>query len=196
MDRTTKKIFQQVLSLPTAPFHEHIVADYIRSFAKQRELKIRTDRYGNLVVRYQNGRGVKPVALSGHMDHPGFEVLEGSGRSFGCQWLGACDPGHVPGSKVMVISGDQQIQGKVATVLKPDRTFKIETRAGLPVSEGAFGYWRLKPVVFDGDRILTKGADNLASCAAILAALDRLDRQKAEADLLGVFTRAEEVAAP
>ena len=30
------------------------------------------------------------------------------------------------------------------------------------------------------------------SCAAVLATIDRLNRQKADADLRGVFTRAEE----
>ena len=35
----------------------------------------KADRYGNLVVRYRRGDRPKPVALAGHMDHPGFEVL-------------------------------------------------------------------------------------------------------------------------
>ena len=77
--------------------------------------------------------------------------------------------------------------------LDDDKVFSLRAARPLPDPEGAYGYWRLRPVVFDGDVIRTKGADNLASCAAILAVMDRLRREKANADLLGVFTRAEEV---
>ncbi len=193
MNRQVRKIVQDVLSLPTAPYHEKAVETYIRSFAKKRNLSVKADRYGNLVVRYRKGKRPKPIALSGHMDHPGFEVLDADGRDLTARWLGACDPQHFPGSRVTLISGGREIPGKVTSTLDGERIFSIHAGSALPQVEGAFGYWRLKPVVFDGDLIRTKGADNLASCAAILAALDRLRSQEAEADLWGVFTRAEEV---
>ncbi len=193
MNRQLKKIVQDVLSLPTAPFHEGAVAAYIRTFAQKRNLSLKADRYGNLVVRYRKGNRSKPIALSAHMDHPGFEVLTADGREITARWLGACDPKHFPGGRVTLLSNGREITGKVTSALNGERAFSIRARSALPQVEGAFGYWRLKPVVFNGDRISTKGADNLASCAAILAALDRLRLQKAEADLWGVFTRAEEV---
>lgn len=192
MDSRTRKLFSDLLSLPTAPFHEHTVAAFIRQFAKRRGLPAKADRYGNLFVRYRKGSGTKPVALSGHMDHPGFEVLSAEGKRLTAQWLGGCDPKHFPGSRVTVISGDREMPGRVASALDDARRFTIQARNALPSAEGAYGYWRLKPFQIEGDRLITKAADNLASCAAILATLDRLNRQKAEADVWGVFTRAEE----
>ncbi len=197
MDKTTQKIVREVFSLPTAPYHEDAVEAYVRAFASHRGLPVKADRYGNLVVRYRQGARPKPVALTAHMDHPGFEVLEARGRDLTAEWLGAYDPQHFPGGQVTLISGDEQIPGRVISPLsQPEngpRTFSIRAQRPLTQTEGAFGHWRLRPVAFDGDRIWTKAADNLAGCAAILAALDRLHRQGAEANLYGVFTRAEEV---
>ena len=192
MNATTRKLFTDLLSLPTAPVHEHAVAAFIRGFAERRGIPVARDKYGNLVVRYRKGNGSKPVALTGHMDHPGFEVLEAEGKSLKAQWLGGCDPRHFPGSRVTVVSAGEQIAGRVASTLDDSRGFSVETRREIPQVEGAFGYWGLKPIEFKGDQLVTKAADNLASCAAVLATLDRLNRRKANADLWGVFTRAEE----
>jgi len=192
MNAFTRKLFTDLLSLPTAPFHEHAVAAFIKKFAERRGIPVRADKYGNLVVRYRRGDRVKPVALTGHMDHPGFEVLDADGKSLTAQWLGGCDPGHFPGSRVTVVSDGEQISGRVTSELDDTRQFEIEARHEIPDPVGAFGYWGLKPIETKGDQLITKAADNLASCAAVLATIDRLNRRKTEADLWGVFTRAEE----
>lgn len=195
MNKTTLKLFTDLLALPTAPYREENVANFIRAFAKRRNLPVKADKYGNLLVRYTHGKRPKPVALTAHMDHPGFEVLQGQGRDLEARWLGGCDPKHFPGSKVTIISNGEQIKGRVTSSLSDDGQKKFAIRATKPIAEpqDAYGYWGLKPVEIDGDILRTKGADNLASCAAILAVLDRLAKQKATADLWGVFTRAEEV---
>ena len=117
MDRATRKIVRDLLSLPTAPFHENSVQDHIRVFAADRNIPVRSDRYGNLILRYRKGRGIKPLALTAHMDHPGFEVLQAGGKDITAEWLGACDPRHFPGSKVTVISQGVEIPGKVTSPL-------------------------------------------------------------------------------
>ena len=49
MNRKHLKFFADLLSTPTAPLHEHHVAAYIRDFAARRGLKVKEDRFGNLV---------------------------------------------------------------------------------------------------------------------------------------------------
>ncbi|MDA0748671.1 MAG: hypothetical protein O2954_19305, partial [bacterium] len=186
MNKTETKLFKDLLALPTAPYYEGAVDAYIRAFAKKRNLSVKTDKYGNLIVRYTNGKKPKPVALAGHMDHPGLEVLEANGRDLTARWLGGCDPKHFPGGRVILYSGGEEISGKANSTLSPEKIFSIRAARSLPETEGVFGHWQLKPVVFNGDLIHTKGADNLASCAAILATLDRLRRKKTNADLWGV----------
>jgi putative aminopeptidase FrvX len=195
MNKRTLKLFTDLLSLPTAPYREENVAYFIRAFAKRRNLPVVADKYGNLIVRYTNGDRPKPVALTAHMDHPGFEVHHGRGRDLKARWLGGCDPKHFPGSRVTIISNGEQLSGRVTSPLSDDGQKKFSIRAAKIVTDpkNAYGYWGLKPVEVDGDILRTKAADNLASCAAILAVLDRLSKQKVTADLWGVFTRAEEV---
>lgn len=193
MNKQTLKLFTDLLALPTAPYYEDEVSAFIQAFAKKRGLALKADKYGNLIVRYTHGKNPKPVALTAHMDHPGFEVLEANGRDLKARWLGGCDPNHFPGSRVTLVVGGEQWTGRVTSTLGEGKVFEIRAQKGLDCAEGVFGYWGLKPVVVDGDLFRTKGADNLASCAAILAVLDKLQKEKAEADLWGVFTRAEEV---
>lgn len=193
MNKRLQKIFRDVLSLPTAPFYEDAVAAYIRTFARRRRIPAHADRYGNVVLHYKHGDQPEPVALTAHMDHPGCEIVDGGGRDLTARWLGACDPRHFPGGRVTIVSGGDEISGRAVSPLGDDKVFSLRAARPLPQPDGAYGYWRLRPVAFDGDVIRTKGADNLASCAAILAVMDRLRREKANADLLGVFTRAEEV---
>jgi putative aminopeptidase FrvX len=193
MNRKILRLFTILLSLPTAPYKEDLVSTFIQDFANKRGLSLRIDKYGNLIVRYTHGQNPRPVALTAHMDHPGFEVLEANGRDLKARWLGGCDPTHFPGSRVTIIAGDEQLSGRVTSALGEGKEFEIRAQKPVSSSHGVFGYWYLKPVVIDGDLIRTKGADNLASCAAILAVMDILHREKAEADLWGVFTRAEEV---
>lgn len=195
MNKRTLKLFTDLLSLPTAPYREENVANFICAFAKHRELPIKTDKYGNLIVRYTNGSNAKPVALTAHMDHPGFEVYHGESHNLKARWLGGCDPNHFPGSRVTIITNGEQISGKVTSPLSTDghKTFSICATKDISDPKEAYGYWGLKPFEIDGDIMHTKGADNLASCAAILAVLDQLKQQNATADLWGIFTRAEEV---
>lgn len=193
MNKRLRKTFHDVLSLPTAPFHEDAVAAFIRNFARRRRIPVTTDRYGNVVLRYTKGDKAKSVALSAHMDHPGCEILHAAGRDLTARWLGACDERHFPGGRLTIVSEGNEIPARATSALDDDRKFTARAVRPLPNPGGAFGYWRLTPVAFDGDLIRTKGADNLASCAAILAVIDRLNREKADADLWGVFTRAEEV---
>ena len=193
MNKRLRKLFLDVLSLPTAPFHEDVVAAFIRNFARRRRIPVKTDRYGNIVLRYTKGDQAESVALTAHMDHPGFEILDADGRVLSARWLGACDERHFPGGRLTIVSEGNEIPGRATSALGDDKTFTARAARPFLNHEGAFGYWGLTPVAFDGDLIRTKGADNLASCAAILAVMDRLNREKADADLWGVFTRAEEV---
>ena len=193
MNKRLRKIFHDVLSLPTAPFYEDAVAAFIRKFAGRRGIPAETDRYGNIVLRYTKGDQAESVALTAHMDHPGFEILDAEGRDLAARWLGACDERHFPGGRLTIVSEGIEITGRATSALGDDKTFTARAARPLPSPENAFGYWGLTPVAFDGDLIRTKGADNRAGCAAILAVMDRLHREKADADLWGVFTRAEEV---
>ncbi len=192
MNKRLQKLVTDVLSIPTAPYHEHEVIAFIKRFAKRRSLSIRNDRYGNVVVRYKQGRS-RPIAITAHTDHPGFTVLSAKKKDIKSHWHGARDPDHFPGAKVVIRSGKELIQGRAVSGLGKARVFNIRSVRPLTDPEHAYGHFDLVPCEFRGDLIYTKAADNLINCAVLLAVLDHLNRKKSDADFRAVFTRAEEV---
>jgi endoglucanase len=68
-------------------------------------------------------------------------------------------------------------------------------RSGNPATRdyGAFAMWDLPACELREDRIYARACDDLVGCAAIVAAFQALEHSGAEASVLGLFTRAEEV---
>lgn len=58
---------------------------------------------------------------------------------------------------------------------------------------GPFGMWRLEPFELKDGIVHARVCDDLAGCAAIVALFMELEKAGDEADVFGLFTRAEEV---
>src|SRR5688572_32591805 len=71
-------ILQQLCSLPTAPFAEQHVVEYVQRFVRaRRNLKLARDEHGNLLIELRGPRpkvprGARRFVFAAHMDHPGF----------------------------------------------------------------------------------------------------------------------------
>src|SRR5690606_22149112 len=76
MKTRAQNMLVELLSLPTSPFNEQFVADYIRRWAAGRPgLELSHDEFGNLRLRLRRGGNAgRPLVFSAHMDHPGFEA--------------------------------------------------------------------------------------------------------------------------
>jgi putative aminopeptidase FrvX len=61
------------------------------------------------------------------------------------------------------------------------------------VQAGDFGIWDITDFVLSDDYVYARAIDDLVGCAAMLLTFWRLVQEKANADLYGIFTRAEEV---
>ena len=58
---------------PTAPFHEDAVRSEIEAqLRKIPHVRFERDDFGNIIARYERGRGRPEWALAAHMDHPGW----------------------------------------------------------------------------------------------------------------------------
>src|SRR5258708_6829549 len=76
---------RQVLTLPTAPYHEHHVKAFVVQFCRKLPgVRVEHDRVGNVIVKYRRpGAGTStPLVFVAHMDHPGFEMLGGNQAEF------------------------------------------------------------------------------------------------------------------
>jgi putative aminopeptidase FrvX len=199
--RRTLSILQEVLSLPTAPFAERYVQQYIRTFVGDRpNIKLKTDSVGNLLLHYRRGskRIDRPVCLTAHMDHPGFRA----GRMLDDVTLRAHWHGGVPAecfsdNKVKFFNGDRWIKGRIASVDTGGRGSKVvktvTVRVKEPVAAECPGMWDLPDPVIRSGCIHARACDDLAGAAAMLACADDLQRRNVAGEAYFLFTRAEEV---
>ena len=181
-----------MLSLPTAPFHEQAVMDYVQSFCKRLGVPVKKDRYGNLMALYRRGRA-QPVAISAHMDHPGCEVVAVQGKKITVQILGGLDPKQFAKSRLILVSKGQSVRAKVLRQTGAKGSKKFMAVAQRPVARGSFGYFDLPACQFKNGLIYTKAADNVMGVSVLLNLLDAFVRKKARANIACLFTRAEEV---
>ncbi len=203
MDRSRiVEVLSDVMSLPTAPFHEDRVQAHVEREARRLGVVSRRDAYGNVILEYRRGKGREPIAFTAHMDHPGLEVVAGGDRQGLCVWHGAVPPHPLDGVGVAVHRGldgakvTGTIRGPVErSDIENARPFPIETDG--PIAPGDFGHFDLVPFKMGSgktaDLAYTKGADDLGGGAAILLLFEQLVAAKPNAYVLGIFTRAEEV---
>lgn len=197
-----RRILNDMLSIPTAPFAEHRVIDYIERFCgKRKHLKLTRDRAGNVLVRARVGqRTVKrPVCITAHLDHPGFVTdcmtAKNYVRAF---WRGGVPPQYFIRSKVRFAVEGAWVRGVVrsVSVVPRDGQYRVETavlQVPRDIPSGAVGMWDFPDPVVRGTRIYARGCDDLAGAAAMLCAMDELVRSPKSCDAYFLFTRAEEV---
>jgi putative aminopeptidase FrvX len=194
-------ILREVLILPTAPFAEHAVVEYIRGFCRRRSLSVRQDSVGNILVHLRRGRRriPRPVCLTAHLDHPGF-VSSGMSepRILRAHWRGGVSPGYFAGTQVRFFHNDAWVRGTIRRIqtvrlegIERVRTAWIEVPRAIP--SGTIGMWDLPDPVIRGSRIFARACDDLAGAAAMLCCMDELTRSGSSCDAYFLFTRAEEV---
>jgi len=194
MDGLSKTLIESVLSLPTMSFHETAVSTFVRWYSAGLGLPVREDKGGNLIVRYDGGKGAS-VTFTAHMDHPGFEVISARGKEGTVALWGKVDTKSFAGSRVVVHTSAGTVKARIGArplankhLTKP--TFKIAAAA--PIRRGDFGAYDLPRVNLKGGGIRAQACDNLVSVAAILDLLTRFAKGGAKVRVTGLFTRGEE----
>jgi endoglucanase len=189
------QLLKTLLPLPTAPFHERFVSAFLLDELARAGLNPRLDGYGNIVVEY--GEGESPVACVAHMDHPGFEIVEGGKDRVEAEWFGGVATRYFLGSRIVIYdqsTGATRARGEVEEIFKnpQGRVEKMVLRIKGSATRGDFGTWDLVPFRRREELIYTKGADDLVGCAVVLSALKDLKNRQINARVFGIFTRAEE----
>ena len=173
MDTTRRlEILEEIVSTPTAPFHEYHMRDSIRGLlAPCSRVRLEEDSYGNLIARYSPEDRPVGWCFGSHMDHPG--------------WVAT--PDDISGFEIQPhrVRGRYNFLGGV-----PERYFSKQP----PIREfDDFAMWDLPAFEVRGAQIWSRACDDLVGCAAIVALLIELDERGVEASVAGAFTRAEEV---
>ena len=189
------KILQEVLSLPTAPFHEQMVIRYIKDFAASQGMAINQDIYGNLLLEYHRGPIGPALGVMAHMDHPGFEVtaIDDDGR-IRLDFLGGIACPH-PGDKLILYDGQDSARLEVVEICQTEK----QSRPTRLIAQGkwskptGFAMTAMPPFRRQGNKIHSRAVDDLAGCAALIALIQLLGERQPQAHVHIIFTRAEEV---
>ena len=182
--------------LPTTSGHEDRVARWVARWAARRdEIKLKTDRAGNILLTLKGRKRHRPVIATAHMDHPGW-VIEGfDGARVRARFMGGVMEQYFEGAPVVFFgSDDGEHPGKVEDYTDGIGTIRLARRSD-SLAIGDIGRWRFdkRTLGIKADLLRAPGCDDLAGVAAALTALDRA-RKKPELNHYGVLlTRAEEV---
>ncbi len=197
-----REILHEMLSIPTAPFAEHLAIDHVERFCKRhKNVKLTRDAAGNVLVRVRRGGRVvsRPVCITAHLDHPGFVAdqmtSKGRLRAF---WRGGVPKEYFVGSRVRFRVDGSWTRGRVRSIKTIPHRGKPRVDTAIvevprPVPRGSIGMWDLPEPEVRGTRIYARACDDMAGAAAMLCCIDRLARARYGCDAFFLFTRAEEV---
>jgi len=216
MNSRQEKTLRQILSLPTAPFRETAVRNFVQSTLERYRVPHFLDPVGNLIVgctsqtEYRElirQQSQDPVRLFiAHMDHPGFHGMQWlSPLRLLIKWHGGSPVRHLRGSPLWLAnaagvtgSGILEHPKLVATGHALDQAV-LRLNRPLPepgVASQYFGGFRFRaPVWRSGKRLYTKAADDLVGVFAIIETAVQLFSRKRRTPIpfLGLLTRGEEV---
>ena len=194
-DSNALDILRDLGERPAAPFHEEPVATYILTRLADLGLSPFRDDFGNVIAHYSNSdAGAPPISFVAHMDHPGFEIDDVDDDGPIGVALGGVPEVSLsrPADVLALIPDGRRIRAQTAELDVRSRRVRFDLSEEVDIVPPVPVVFDLPDFQLDGDFIRMRAADDLAGCAAALAALERIVSIQAEADVYAVFTRAEE----
>ena len=175
---------------PAASYSEHAVAAEAIRICKEFGLDYMLDDCGNIIARVQASKRQRPVALSAHLDHPGFRIARRlTSTRLVAEFLGGVPDDYFrPGIPVRLMPAG--VPAKLGKRIGKGKRFEIHATA--PLSDTPeFAVWDLVDFRLAQDRITGRSCDDLIGVASALATLIALKEDRVNATAL--ITRAEEV---
>ena len=194
---------KDIVSLPTAPFNETAVQEYVYNWCDANKFEYKQDKSGNILIGSEPAKKSSfstPWVLQAHMDHPGFMLTAQRGKSATAWFIGGVAKEYFVGTKMQFIpaeaAGISPVKGVVTRAVKDkDSGFlkcTIQLQKAVDLPSGTLGMWDLPVWKRNGDLVSLRVADDLGGVSAVLLTLARLKRRKNVHMPMGLLTRAEE----
>lgn len=188
-------ILKSLCALPTAPFKEHAVIAWIRTFAKEHRLHLTEDEHGNLLLTRSRARvtGKPRWVFVAHMDHPGMisDRMLGKGR-LQARFHGGVYASHLRGTPVVFFTPAGEVRGRITQAARGERgiatAVTIRTEAEVPPDLP--GMFDLHIARTKGKLLYNRAVDDIGGVASALAAMTNLTSTSTHAAAL--LTRGEE----
>ncbi len=191
-------LLKKLVSIPTAPFQETNVIEFIKEWATSHKLRWEQDKAGNIFLLYKKGPASnKPWLFQAHMDHPGFVALKQKGKTLEADFRGGVTKSYFKGSRVCFFDNDKKLKGTVRSAVRDKKTGFLKCKIAMNkadiVPKNTIGCWDMPEYKRTGNRVRGRACDDLAGVAIILSTIEELIKNKARAHVIAMFTRAEEV---
>jgi putative aminopeptidase FrvX len=189
----------QLMRCPAVAYHEDETRAAAQKICVEHGLAFKQDRFGNLLVRLCTDTKARPLVLSAHLDHPGFEIIrrEANGKYLARFLGGVGDAYFEPGIKLRLMPGSIPARLGKAVKHPKEKQFYLEPQSTQPgnhrIRDPKFAVWELEDFRVEKDKLEGRACDDLIGVAAILATLIQLKKAKARVHVIGVISRAEEV---
>jgi putative aminopeptidase FrvX len=193
------RILTQLCSVPTAPFAEHLVVDYVKRFVIDRpKLRLSSDDFGNLLIELPAKNKSPRWVFTAHMDHPGCVAQRMiDAKTLRAAFRGGVYTDFVRGAKVRFFQADREIPGVIIDAgtndkERPNMPKWVNVRVASPVAAGTPGMFDQGAGRTRGSRFYSRVCDDLAGAAACLTMLDELLSKPPKTTVAVLLTRAEE----
>jgi len=113
-----RRALLDLTGLPTASGREGRVIAWVERWAKRRrQVELRRDEFGNLMLQRTGARGQKPIVFTAHLDHPAFVVNLLAGPQLGAEFRGGVEARYFQGASVVLHHGEGPAQrGRIVSV--------------------------------------------------------------------------------
>ncbi|MEM1108319.1 MAG: M20/M25/M40 family metallo-hydrolase [Planctomycetota bacterium] len=196
----------ELTGLPTAAGREDRVVAWVKRWAGRRKnVELKTDRYGNLMLKRVGVSSRRPIVFTAHLDHPAFVVTEANGKTVTAEFRGGVHDAYFVGSKVRHYPGDKSVKpsppGTIRELQAPEaggfKTVTVDFRQKIEAQPGDVMTWDVGPSQIKAGQLHAPACDDLAGAAAMFAAYSELLKKRKTtsggADVRLLCTRAEEV---
>ncbi|MFP4144925.1 MAG: M20/M25/M40 family metallo-hydrolase [Phycisphaeraceae bacterium] len=203
-----ERYLTRLTGIPTAAGREDRVIDWIEAWADRRStVRLRRDRYGNLMLQREHARAAGPIIFQAHLDHPAFVVTRVAGHMVEAEFRGGVRDAFFVGSEVVIHHGERTLgPGRVAELLNRDdqpaehasggrdQQVRVEFDEPSDAAPRDVMTWNLPaPRIDERGRLHAPACDDLAAVAAALAAFEDAGKLPGRPDVRVLLTRAEEV---
>jgi putative aminopeptidase FrvX len=182
----------RLMACPAAAHHEEEVRAEGEQICREHGLDFKRDDYGNVLVRLELNKGVRPFVLGAHLDHPGFEIVRPlSNKRWLARFLGGVpDEFFKKGTPVRLMPGSSK--GTLGKRVGKKKEFEIASAQPLQ-RQPEFAVWELEDFAVRKGHIHGRSCDDLVGVASILATMIALKQTRARVNVIGVISRAEEI---
>lgn len=188
--------------IPTAAGLEDRVIEFLEGwlFMRSARLRVQRDDGGNLLITQRGApRGVRPLLITAHLDHPAFVVRRRvDARTLELEFRGGVHDPYFVGTAIDVIDGDDRPHRATITSLdakaKPYKRVKARlAKPAATIAVSDIARWHLPAPRITKGQLHTHACDDLAAAAAALVAFDHIMAMPKARHVGLLFTRAEEV---